>query len=117
LVEPAQGLSPCFNTKLAKADVATLSSSDTEEALELLCLSPPRGPHSPLSETCSSFGSDLFNDWPEANDMAVSVYCNTLCYGSPNYLLITFIRGLIMHQVIWLITSSRNKMEFNLILV
>jgi hypothetical protein len=31
---------------------------------------------------------------------------NTLCYGSPNYLLITFIRGLITHQVLWLITSS-----------
>jgi hypothetical protein len=31
--------------------------------------------------------------------------------------LITFIRGLIMHQVICLITSSRNKMEFDLILI
>jgi hypothetical protein len=54
--------------------VITLSSSDTEEALELLSLSPARGPHSPLSKLRSSSGCDLFDDWPEANDMAVSVY-------------------------------------------
>jgi hypothetical protein len=54
--------------------VASLSSSDTEEALELLSLSPACGPHSPLSELPSSSGSDLFDDCPEANDMAVSVY-------------------------------------------
>jgi hypothetical protein len=28
--------------------------------------------------------------------------CNTSCYSSPNIFLITFIYGLIMHQVIWL---------------
>jgi hypothetical protein len=42
---------------------------------------------------------------------------NTPCYGSPNYLLITFIKGLIMHQVLWLIISNQNKMEFDLILI
>jgi hypothetical protein len=39
-----------------------------------LSLSPARGPHSPLLELRSSSDSDSFNDWPEANDMAVSVY-------------------------------------------
>jgi hypothetical protein len=73
-VEPAQALSPHFNVKPAEADVASLSSSDTEEALELLSLSPSRGPYSPLSELCSSSGNDLFDDWPEANFIAVLVY-------------------------------------------
>jgi hypothetical protein len=54
--------------------VVTLSSSYTKEALELLSLSPARGPHSQLSGLRSSSGSDLFEDWPEANDMAASVY-------------------------------------------
>jgi hypothetical protein len=54
--------------------VVTLSSSDTEEALELLFLSPAHGPPSRPSDLCSSSGSDLFEDWPEANDMAASVY-------------------------------------------
>jgi hypothetical protein len=60
--------------------VVTLSSSDTEEALELLSLSPARGPHSPISEVHSSSGSDLFDDWPEANDMDVSVYIVLAAY-------------------------------------
>jgi hypothetical protein len=54
--------------------VVTLSSSNTEVALELLSLSPTRGPHSRLLELPSSSSSDLFEDWPEANDMAMSVY-------------------------------------------
>jgi hypothetical protein len=54
--------------------VVTLSSSDNEEALELLSLSPVRGPHSPPSELRSSSSRDLFDDWLEANDMAASVY-------------------------------------------
>jgi hypothetical protein len=54
--------------------MVTLSSSDTEAALELLCLSPTYSPHSRLSEPSSSSGSDLFEDWPEANDMVVSLY-------------------------------------------
>jgi hypothetical protein len=54
--------------------VVTLSSNDTKEALELLSLSPFHGPHSPLSELHSSYGSGLFDDWPETNDMVVSVY-------------------------------------------
>jgi hypothetical protein len=54
--------------------VVTLSSSDTEEALELLSLSPSHGPPSRPSDHCSSSSNDLFEDWPEANDMAISVY-------------------------------------------
>jgi hypothetical protein len=54
--------------------VVTISSSDTEEALELWSLSPACVPHSRLFEPSSSSGSDLFIDWPEANDMVVSVY-------------------------------------------
>jgi hypothetical protein len=73
-VESVQASSPHFNAKPTKADVASLSSSDTEEALELLSLTPTRGPHYPLSDLRLSCGSDLFDDWPEANDMAASVY-------------------------------------------
>jgi hypothetical protein len=54
--------------------VVALLSSDTEEALELLFLSPPRGPASHVSEPSYGFSSDQFKDWPEANDAAVSVY-------------------------------------------
>jgi hypothetical protein len=43
-------------------------------ALELLSLSPTRGCHSLLLNLRSSSNSDLFKDWPEANDMATSVY-------------------------------------------
>jgi hypothetical protein len=64
--------------------VATLSSSDIEEALELLSLSPARGQRSPFSETHSSSGSDLLDDWPEANDMAASVY-NALTADDSNF--------------------------------
>jgi hypothetical protein len=51
-----------------------LSSSNTEEALELLSLSSARGYQSPLLNLRSSFDSDLFEDWPKANSMAASVY-------------------------------------------
>jgi hypothetical protein len=44
------------------------------EALELLSMSLACGPHSQLSEPLSSSGSDLFEEWPKVNDMAVSVY-------------------------------------------
>jgi hypothetical protein len=54
--------------------VVNLSSGNTEEALELLSLSPTHGPPSRPSDPCSSSGSNLFEDWPKANDMAVSVY-------------------------------------------
>jgi hypothetical protein len=72
LAEPAQASSPHFNVKLAQASVVNLTCSGTEEALELLSLS--RGPHSLLSKLPSSFGSDLFEDWPKASDMAASAY-------------------------------------------
>jgi hypothetical protein len=54
--------------------VVTLSSSDTEEALELLFSSPPCDPVSHVLEPSCSFGSDHFKDWPEANNTAASVY-------------------------------------------
>jgi hypothetical protein len=59
---------------MPEADMADLSSSDTEEALELLPLSPTHGYHSPLLNLRSSSDSELFKDWPEANDMATCVY-------------------------------------------
>jgi hypothetical protein len=39
-----------------------------------LSLSPAHGPPSQPSDPCSSFSSNLFDDWLEANDMVVSVY-------------------------------------------
>jgi hypothetical protein len=57
-----------------------LLSSDTEEALELLSLSPVHDPDSPLLELHSSFGSDLYDDWPESNDMAASVHVALTAY-------------------------------------
>jgi hypothetical protein len=58
---------------MSKADMVDLSSSDTEEVLELLSLSPACGYHSPPSNLRSSSDSDLFEDWPEANDVVASV--------------------------------------------
>jgi hypothetical protein len=55
-------------------DMVDLSSSGTEEALRLLPLSSARGYHSPLSNLRPSSDSELFEDWPKANDMAASVY-------------------------------------------
>jgi hypothetical protein len=57
----------------------TSSSSDIDEALAFLSLSPAHGLSYRLSEGDArepslSSGSDLFEDWPEANDMAVSIY-------------------------------------------
>jgi hypothetical protein len=49
-VKPAQVLSPHSNVKMAKADMVHLSSSDNEEALELLSLCPTHGYPSPLSD-------------------------------------------------------------------
>jgi hypothetical protein len=54
--------------------VEALSSSDTKETLELLFLSPLRGPASHILEPSSGSGSDQFIDWPEANDAMVGVY-------------------------------------------
>jgi hypothetical protein len=45
-------------------NVVTLSSSDTEEALELLFLSPDRNPVSHVYEPSLSSGSDQYEDWP-----------------------------------------------------
>jgi hypothetical protein len=54
--------------------VVILSSSDTEEVLELLSLSPAHRLLSWPLDPCSSSSSDLFEDWTEANNMEVSVY-------------------------------------------
>jgi hypothetical protein len=48
--------------------VVTLSSSDTEEALELLFPSPDHDLVSRVSKPSSCSGSDLFDVWTEAND-------------------------------------------------
>jgi hypothetical protein len=79
-VVPTQAPSSHFNVKLVEDDVVTLSSNYTEEAIELLYLSPARGPHSQLSELRSRSGSDLFDDWPKANDMVTSVYVVLTAY-------------------------------------
>jgi hypothetical protein len=68
------GSLPCCSVCLAEPDVVTLSSSGTEEALELLFSGPPHDSISHVSEPTCSSDSDQFNDWPEANDTAVSVY-------------------------------------------
>jgi hypothetical protein len=59
--------------------VVTISSSNTEEALELLSLGPCHNLASQVSGDnvrgpTSSSGSDLFEDWPKANDITMSVY-------------------------------------------
>jgi hypothetical protein len=54
--------------------VVTLSSIDTEEALELLFLSPTRDPISHISAPSSSPDSDQIEDRPKANDTIASVY-------------------------------------------
>jgi hypothetical protein len=59
--------------------VVTISSSNTEEALGLLSLSPCRNLSSQflggnVHEPSSSSGSNLFEDWSKANDMAASIY-------------------------------------------
>jgi hypothetical protein len=54
--------------------VVTLSSSGTEEALELLFLGPPRDSVSHIWKPSYSSSSDQFDDWPEANDTSASVY-------------------------------------------
>jgi hypothetical protein len=59
---------------MPEANVVNPSSSDTEEALDLLFLCPTHGPHSPSLNPCSCFDSDVLKDWLEVNDMAASVY-------------------------------------------
>jgi hypothetical protein len=61
-VEPVQVWSPYSNVKKPEADMVDLSSSDTEEALELLSLSPAHGYHPPLLNLGSSSDSDMFED-------------------------------------------------------
>jgi hypothetical protein len=55
-----------------RVDVMDISSSDTEALLDLLFLSPTRD--SPTSHPRASSDADLFENWPKANDMSVSVY-------------------------------------------
>jgi hypothetical protein len=70
----AQASSTHFNIMMPEADVVNSPSSDTEEALDLLILSPAHGPLSPASGPCLGSDSDVFIDWPEVNDMAASLY-------------------------------------------
>jgi hypothetical protein len=68
--------------------VETLSSSGTEEALEMLFLDPPHDTVSHVSEPSYSSGSDQFDDWPKANDMVVSVYVILTADASSSRILI-----------------------------
>jgi hypothetical protein len=57
---------------MPKADVVDLSSSDTEALLDSLVVSLARA--SPVSRPYMGSNCDSFEDWPEVNDMATSVY-------------------------------------------
>jgi hypothetical protein len=59
---------------MPEADVVNPSSSDTEEALDLLFLGPAHGPYFSALNPHSGSDSDVFKDWPEVNDMGASVY-------------------------------------------
>jgi hypothetical protein len=39
--------------------------------------------------------------------------CNTLCYDFTNYLLITFISSLTMHQIPWIVKIKEVRFIFN----
>jgi hypothetical protein len=66
--------SPLFIIMMPEVDVVNLSSSDIEEAFDLVFLSHVHGPHSPTLNPRSGSNSNVFDDWPEVNDMAASVY-------------------------------------------
>jgi hypothetical protein len=68
--------------------VVTLSSSNTKKALEFLFLSSNCDPLSRVSKPSSSSDNDLFEDWPEANDMATSVYVALIADASSSHALI-----------------------------
>jgi hypothetical protein len=57
---------------MPNADVVDISSSDTEALLDSLFMSPACG--SPVLRPCTSSDCDSFEDWPDSNDMVVSVY-------------------------------------------
>jgi hypothetical protein len=59
---------------MPEADVVNLSSSDTEEALDLLFQGPAHSPQYLALNPHSDSDSDMFKDCPEVNDMATSVY-------------------------------------------
>jgi hypothetical protein len=73
-VEPTQAQSSHFIITMPEANVVNPPSSDTGEELDLLFLSPAHGPHSLASNLHLGSDSDMFEDWPEVNDMAASVY-------------------------------------------
>jgi hypothetical protein len=62
LIEPMQALIPHCSALPTEPDVVTLSSSDTEEALELLFPHPDHDHVSRVLEPSSCSGSDLFKD-------------------------------------------------------
>jgi hypothetical protein len=70
----------------------TLSSSDTKEASELLYFgsghvisSRPLVADTQELLLSSSAGSDWFEDWPEANDVAADIYVALLVGPSSSY--------------------------------
>jgi hypothetical protein len=72
LFEPAQALSPRLIAIMPKADVVDLLCSDTEALLDSLFMSAACG--SLVSHPCMGSDCNSFEDWPESNDMAASVY-------------------------------------------
>jgi hypothetical protein len=71
-------------------DIVNVSSSDTDEALELLTLESGRDylPRTALNDAQvasseSIMGREWFKYWPEANDVAVNVYVALTAESSP----------------------------------
>jgi hypothetical protein len=81
-LEPAQAWQPdCAFKRVELEEVVNKSLSDTKAALEFFSLESGRQVSSrPLLDDArerslsSSVGSEWFENWPEANDMAASVY-------------------------------------------
>jgi hypothetical protein len=72
LFEPTQPSSPCLIVKKPKAGAVDILSSDTENFLNSLFLSPACD--SPSLRHCASSDADSFESWPKANNMAESVF-------------------------------------------
>jgi hypothetical protein len=72
LFEHVQAFSPHLIVTKAKAGVVDVSSSDTEDLLNSLFFSPACD--SPSLRCRASSNADSFESWPEANNMAASVY-------------------------------------------
>jgi hypothetical protein len=72
LFEPAQATTPLLIVMKPKASAVDVLSSDTEDLLNSLFLSPACDSQSLCHH--ASFDANSCKSWPEVNDMAVSVY-------------------------------------------